>query len=99
MLDITLLRKDLPAVAAATRQAPQPLDVARFDPLEGERKDLQTRTEELQARRNACRSRSARLRARAATPRAAMAEVARHRRRARALGGELERDPGRAARA
>jgi seryl-tRNA synthetase len=54
-LDITLLRKDLAQVVARleTRKSPQPfLDVARFSALEGERKSLQTRTEELQARRN-----------------------------------------------
>ena len=55
MLDITLLRRDLPAVVARleARKTPQPfLDVARFGALEAERKTLQTRTEELQARRN-----------------------------------------------
>ena len=55
MLDITLLRRDLPAVVAGleARKTPQPfLDVARFGALEAERKTLQTRTEELQARRN-----------------------------------------------
>jgi seryl-tRNA synthetase len=56
MLDIQLLRKDLPAVVAALerRKAPQPfLDVARFGQLEAERKRIQTDTENLQARRNA----------------------------------------------
>ena len=55
MLDITLLRKDLPAVVARleTRKSPQPyLDVDRFQALETERKAIQVRTEELQARRN-----------------------------------------------
>ena len=55
MLDITLLRKDLPNVVARleTRKSPQPyLDVARFEALETERKTLQKRTEDLQARRN-----------------------------------------------
>ena len=55
MLDITLLRKDLAQVIARleTRASPQTfLNVARFSALEGERKALQTRTEELQARRN-----------------------------------------------
>ena len=55
MLDITLLRRDLPAVIARleTRKSPQPfLDVAAFTALETERKTLQTRTEDLQARRN-----------------------------------------------
>ncbi|MFG6449675.1 serine--tRNA ligase [Roseateles sp. BYS180W] len=55
MLDITLLRKDLDAVVARlnARKSPQAfLDVARYQALEAERKDVQTRTEELQARRN-----------------------------------------------
>jgi seryl-tRNA synthetase len=55
MLDINLLRKDLDDVVARlnTRKQPQGfLDVQRFGELEGERKQLQTRTEELQARRN-----------------------------------------------
>jgi seryl-tRNA synthetase len=55
MLDITLLRKDLPGVLAklATRKNPQPyLDEAVFTALEAERKGIQVRTEELQAQRN-----------------------------------------------
>ncbi len=55
MLDITQLRRDLPAVIARLefRKSPQPyLDVAAFTALETERKTLQTRTEDLQARRN-----------------------------------------------
>lgn len=50
MLDITLLRKDLPGVLAklATRKSPQPyLDEAVFTALEAERKSIQVRTEEL----------------------------------------------------
>ena len=55
MLDLNLLRKDLPSVLArlATRKSPQPfLDEAAFNALETERKTLQVRTEELQAQRN-----------------------------------------------
>jgi seryl-tRNA synthetase len=55
MLDIVLLRKDLDAAVARlqTRKSPQPfLDVEAFRALEGERKTLQTRTEELQSQRN-----------------------------------------------
>jgi seryl-tRNA synthetase len=55
MLDIVQLRKDLDAVVARleTRKSPQPyLDVAVFRALEGERKTLQTRTEDLQSQRN-----------------------------------------------
>ncbi|MBU6436218.1 MAG: serine--tRNA ligase [Betaproteobacteria bacterium] len=55
MLDIQLLRKDLPAVIAALdkRKSPQPfLDADAFTRLEGERKRIQTETEALQAKRN-----------------------------------------------
>ena len=55
MLDINLLRRDLPQVLERlnTRKSPQTfLDVDAFQALEAERKTLQTHTEELQARRN-----------------------------------------------
>ena len=55
MLDILQLRKDLDAVIVRlqTRKNPQTfLDVDAFRALEGERKTLQTRTEELQSQRN-----------------------------------------------
>ncbi len=56
MLDITQLRKDLDAVIERlnARKTPQPfLDIDRFKAFEGERRQVQVRTEELQARRNA----------------------------------------------
>ena len=53
MLDINLLRNDLPAVAAGLAKRGVTLDVAQFEALEAERKVIQTRTQELQARRNA----------------------------------------------
>jgi seryl-tRNA synthetase len=53
MLDIQLLRKDLPAVVAGLARRGVAFDEAAFRTLEDERKALQTRTEELQARRNA----------------------------------------------
>ena len=56
MLDINTLRRDLPGVLLQLqrRKNPQPyLDVARYEALEGERKTIQTSTEQLQARRNA----------------------------------------------
>ena len=55
MLDINLLRKDLDSavVRLETRKKPQLfLNVGVFKSLEGERKTIQTRTEELQAQRN-----------------------------------------------
>ncbi|MBO9649013.1 MAG: serine--tRNA ligase [Variovorax sp.] len=78
MLDITLLRKDLPSVVARleTRKKNQPyLDVARFSSLEAERKTLQTRTEELQARRNALNKQIGPLKAKGESVDALMAEV------------------------
>src|SRR5437763_15871183 len=53
MLDINLLRNDLPAVAAGLAKRGVTLDVAQFEALAAERKVIQTRTQELQARRNA----------------------------------------------
>ena len=79
MLDISLLRKDLAQVIARleTRKSPQPfLDVARFSALEGERKALQSRTEELQALRNSRSRDIGKLKAQGGDAGAAMAEVA-----------------------
>ncbi|MET0383425.1 MAG: serine--tRNA ligase [Burkholderiaceae bacterium] len=79
MLDITLLRRDLPAVVARleTRKSPQPfLDVAAFTALETERKALQTRTEELQAKRNSLSKRIGALKGKGEDAAPAMAEVA-----------------------
>jgi len=53
MLDIQLFRKDLAAVAQRLATRNFQLDTARFEALEAERKDIQTRTQELQAKRNA----------------------------------------------
>jgi seryl-tRNA synthetase len=78
MLDINLLRKDLPGVIARLekRKSPQPfLDVARFQALESERKTLQTRTEELQARRNSLSKQIGQSKAKGEDSAALMAEV------------------------
>ena len=79
MLDINMLRKDLPQVIARlnARKSPQPfLDVARFESLESERKTLQTRTEELQARRNQLSKQIGQAKARGEDVAPIMAEVA-----------------------
>jgi seryl-tRNA synthetase len=79
MLDINLLRKDLPGVVARLdkRKSPQPfLDVDRFQSMESERKTLQTRTEELQARRNALSKLIGQMKAKGEDTAAVMAEVA-----------------------
>ena len=79
MLDITLLRKDLPSVIARLekRKSPQPyLDIARFQSLESERKALQTRTEELQAQRNSLSKQIGALKGKGEDTSAVMAQVA-----------------------
>lgn len=79
MLDINLLRKDLASVVALLekRKSPQPyLDVAQFQSLEGERKTLQTRTEELQARRNSLSKQIGMRKGKGEDTSALMAEVA-----------------------
>lgn len=86
MLDITLLRKDLPSVVAAleTRKTPQAfLDVEAFKALEAERKTIQTRTEELQASRNALSKQIGQLKAKGESADAVMAQV-------NAIKGELD---------
>src|SRR5688572_25972374 len=91
MLDISQLRKDLPAVVARleTRKSPQPfLDVDAFQRLEAERKTIQTRTEELQARRNALSKQIGQLKAKGESADAVMAEVAQ-------LKGDLEQSAAR----
>ncbi len=78
MLDITLLRKDLAHVVTRLerRKSPQPfLDVDRFGALEGERRTLQTRTEELQARRNSLSKQIGQLKAKGEDTAAVMADV------------------------
>ncbi|MGZ5067536.1 MAG: serine--tRNA ligase [Usitatibacter sp.] len=52
MLDIQLLRKDLPAAVAGLKRRGFDFDEAAFRSLEEDRKRLQSRTEELQGRRN-----------------------------------------------
>jgi len=52
MLDIQLLRNDLPGVATRLKTRGYPLDTAKFEEVEAERKAIQTRTQELQAKRN-----------------------------------------------
>lgn len=78
MLDINLLRRDLPGVIARLekRKSPQPfLDVDRFQSLEHERKAIQTRTEELQARRNSLSKQIGQLKAKGEDTAAVMADV------------------------
>ncbi len=75
MLDIQLLRKDLHRVAQRLATRGVTLDTARFETLEAERKDLQTRTQEHQARRNQLSKQIGIAKARGEDASAAMAEV------------------------
>ena len=76
MIDIQLFRKDIATVAArlATRQFQ--LDVAAFNALEAERKQIQTRTEELQGKRNSLSKQIGMLKGKGEDTSAVMAEVA-----------------------
>ncbi len=79
MLDITLLRKDLPFVIAQLekRQSPQEfLDVPAFLAMETERKSLQMRVEELQSQRNSASKRIGQLKGQGRDTSVVMAEVA-----------------------
>ena len=78
MLDINLLRKDLPSAIARleTRKNPQAfLNVEVFAELEAERKRLQVRTEELQGRRNNLSKQIGQMKAKGESAAAVMAEV------------------------
>ena len=91
MLDITLLRKDLPSVVAGLEKRQQPqgfLDVAAFTSLEAERKTIQSRTEELQAQRNQLSKQIGQLKSKGEAVDAVMAQVA-------AIKDELEQSAAR----
>ncbi len=83
MLDIQLLRNDLAGVAARLATRGFVLDTAKFEQLEGERKTIQTRTQELQAKRNATSKQIGQAKAKGEDVSAIMAEVAN-------LGDELK---------
>ena len=78
MLDINLLRKDLPSAIARldTRKRPQAfLNVEAFQSLEAERKTCQMRTEELQNQRNNLSKQIGQLKAKGEDASAVMAQV------------------------
>ncbi|HAN56596.1 MAG TPA: serine--tRNA ligase [Betaproteobacteria bacterium] len=83
MLDIQLLRNDLDGTAARLAARGYTLDTARFQTLEAERKQLQTRTQELQAKRNASSKQIGMAKAKGEDVSAIMAEIA-------TLGDELK---------
>jgi seryl-tRNA synthetase len=83
MLDIQLLRKDLPAAIAGLKRRGFDFDEAAFRALEDERKKLQSRTEELQNKRNTLSKQIGILKGKKEDASAVMAEVA-------GLGDELK---------
>ena len=76
MIDIQLLRKDIDSVAARLAARKYQFDVATFNALEAERKQIQTRTEELQSKRNALSKQIGMLKGKGEDTSAVMAEVA-----------------------
>lgn len=82
MLDIQLLRNQLPFVAERLATRGVTLDTAAFEALEAERKLIQTRTQDLQARRNSLSKQVGILKGKGEDASAVLAEVA-------GLGGEL----------
>lgn len=83
MIDIQLLRKDIDTAAARLATRKFSLDVAGFNTLEAERKQIQTRTEELQSKRNSLSKQIGMLKGKGEDTAAVMAEVA-------GLGDELK---------
>ena len=83
MLDIQTLRNDLAAVAVRLATRGYTLDAAKFEQMEGERKTIQTRTQELQAKRNSSSKLIGQAKAKGEDVSAIMAEVAN-------LGDELK---------
>jgi seryl-tRNA synthetase len=76
MLDIQLLRNNIDAVCERLATRGYTLDTATFQRLEGERKTLQTRTQDLQASRNSLSKQIGQLKSRGEDTSAVMAEVA-----------------------
>lgn len=75
MIDIQLLRKDIDSVAARLATRKFKLDVAAFNALEAERKQIQTRTEELQGKRNTLSKQIGMLKGKGEDASGVMAEV------------------------
>jgi seryl-tRNA synthetase len=76
MLDVNLLRRDLPNVAAGLASRGVTLDTARFESLEADRKKIQTQTQALQAKRNALSKEIGAAKGRGQDAAALLAEVA-----------------------
>ena len=91
MLDVNLLRSDLPGVAAALAKRGTTLDTARFEALESSRKDIQVRTQDLQSRRNSLSKQIGIAKSKGEDAAPILAEVAGLGDQVKALEGELDR--------
>ena len=91
MLDIQLLRNDLPGVAARLADRGMTLDTAVFERLESNRKAVQTQTQELQAKRNQLSKQVGQAKAKGEDASALMAEVTAQAGKLKALEQELEK--------
>jgi seryl-tRNA synthetase len=89
MLDIQLLRSDLPGTAQRLAQRGYVLDIAGFEALEHERKAIQTETQELQARRNQLSRQIGQAKAKGEDAAAMMAQVNAEADRLKALEQDL----------
>lgn len=83
MLDLQTLRNEINEVATRLASRGYTLDSARFEQLEGDRKTVQTRTQELQAKRNSTSKLIGQAKAKGEDVSAIMADVAN-------LGDELK---------
>ena len=89
MLDLQLLRKDLPRVVAGLESRGFAFDRAAFESLESERKRVQTETESVQASRNALSKQIGDLKRKGEDASAVMAEVAALPEKVKALEAQL----------
>jgi seryl-tRNA synthetase len=94
MIDIGLLRSDLAAVAEGLARRGVSLDTERFEALERQRKDIQTRTQHLQSRRNVLSKEIGVAKGRGEAATAQLAEVAGIGDETKHLEAELDRLQG-----
>jgi len=94
MLDVHLLRNDIATVAAGLVKRGVVLDSARFETLERERKEIQTRTQELQSKRNALSKAIGAAKGKGEDVSALLAEVAGLGEETKRLEGALDRVQG-----
>jgi seryl-tRNA synthetase len=91
MLDINLFRNELSAVIAGLGKRGVTLDAVRFESLERERKDIQTRTQDLQSKRNTLSKAIGAAKGKGEDASALLAEVAGIGTETKRLEGELDR--------